>query len=352
MTASRASGTTRLARALLAGGFVAALAVPAGAQTPQGEGAGPIPLFPPTVRPAAPGAAAPAAPVLDEAPPAPQWPSDRDIQVDRLDDVDPDSLGVLGPEDGGLGDDAWAGSDRAAAEALLSGLPGDLASPTLRGLAVRLLLSSARPPAAGPAGAAPTVADAVAAAQGSGFLRLRAERLYDLGALAGLNRLLARVPQRVEDPWLAEARVDGLLLAGRDAEACAEVPAGLARYPQSFYWPKAQVYCQFVEGQTDQALLGVDLLREQAPDADPAFFRLADALAAGSAGQAGDAALTPLTLAMLRHSGGGLPAAAVESAPPLLLHGIATLGGGDHAVHAGAVERLAELGALPGERLA
>lgn len=352
MTASRVNPSRRFLAALLAGGL--ALAVPAAAQTPGGAAgdAGPIPLFPPTVRPAAPGAAAPAAPALDEAPPAPQWPSDSDIEVNRLEDVDPDSLGVLGPEDGGLGPDAWAGSDPAAIAALLRGLPGDLASPTLRGLAVRLLLSSARPPAAAPGGPAPTVADAVAAARGSDFLRLRAERLYDLAALAGLNRLLALVPQRVDDPWLAEARVDGLLLAGRDAAACAEVSAGLARHPQSLYWPKAQVYCQFVAGQTDQALLGVDLLREQAPDGDPAFFRLADSLAAGTAGEVEAAALTPLTLAMLRRSGGGVAPQVVDEVEPLLLHGITTLTGGDHAAHAGAVERLVEIGALPRERLA
>jgi hypothetical protein len=359
MIASRASRARRARALLLAAGPALALvlAVPAGAQTPGGgaDDAGPIPLFPPTVRPSAPdapGAAAPTAPTLDEAPRGPQWPSDRDIEVNRLEDVDADSLGVLGADDGGLGRDAWAGSDPAAVEALLRDLPGDLASPTLRGLAVRLLLSSARPPAAAPSGAAPTVADAVAAASGSDFLRLRAERLSALGELAGLNRLLSLVPQRVEDPWLAEARVDGLLLAGRDAEACAEVPAGLARHPQSLYWPKAQVYCQFVAGQTDQALLGVDLLREQAPDADPAFFRLADALAAGAAGEVEAAALTPLTLAMLRKSGGGVAPQAVDEVAPLLLHGIATLVGGDHAAHAAAVERLAEIGGLPGARLA
>lgn len=371
MTASRASAPPRLTRALLVVGLAAALAAPAGAQVPGAaadEGV-PIPLFPPTLGPAAPGApspAAPTAPAPDSLPPAPQWPSERDIEVNRLAEVDPDSLGVLGPDDGGLGPDAWDGSEPAVITALLRALTGDIASPTLRGLAVRLLLSSARPPAAAPAGGL-TVADAVAAARDSDFLRLRAERLYDLGALAGLNRLLALVPQRVWDPSLAEARVDGLLLAGRDAGACAEVPAGLARYPQSLYWLKAQVYCQFLEGQADQALLGVDLLREQAPDSDPVFFRLADALAAQTAGEVGEADLTPLTLAMLRKSGGGLSLSAVDEAPPLLLHGIASLGfasagiassgittqgGSDHAVHASAVERLAQLGALPGERLA
>src|SRR3546814_6420104 len=121
------------------------------------------------------------------------------------------------------------------------------------------------------------MAYAVAAAQDADFQRLRALGLYTLGELSGLNRLLALVPQRVEDPWLAQARVDGLVLAGREAEACTEVPAGLARYPQSLYWSKAQVVCQLVAGETDQAMLGIDLLREQAPDGDPAFFRIAHA---------------------------------------------------------------------------
>src|SRR3546814_2643497 len=105
-------------------------------------------------------------------------------------------------------------------------LPAGLASPTLRGLAVRLLLSSARAPRAQPKSGQSTMADAVAAAQDADFLRLRAQGLYTLGELSGFNRLLALVPQRVEDPWLAQARVDGLVLAGREAEACTEVPAG------------------------------------------------------------------------------------------------------------------------------
>ena len=352
MTASRASAALLLAALLLA---------PAAARAQAGGDveARPIPLFPPTVRPGGAAPAAPRAPAPAEAPPAlPEWPSDDEVVIDRLGELDPESLGILDADHGGLGRDAWAGSDRARVEALLRDLPADLGSPTLRALAVRLLLSSAKAPAVSQASSAPssaaqpTMADAVAAAQASDFLRLRAERLYALGALNGLNRLLALVPQRVEDGWLAQARVDGLLLAGRDAEACTQVPAALARHPEAIYWAKAQVFCQFVAGQDDQAMLALDLLREQAPDSDPAFFRLADALAAGTAGEAEAAALTPLTLAMLRRSGGGVPPQAVDEVEPLLLHGIAGLGGGDHAVHAAAAERLVEIGALPGVRLA
>ena len=357
MNVSRASAAARSVRpgrlcaaVLLAGGLLLAAVPAVPAQDGSAEPSGPIPLFPPTVSPGAADDTAPAAPVPDEVPRAPRY---EDIEINRLGELDPESLGILGPEHGGLGADAWANSDRPAIEAWLRDLPGDLASPSLRRLAVRLLLSSAKPPARTAAqGASPTMADAVAAAQETDFLRLRAERLYALGELAGLNRLLGLVPQRIEDPWLARARVDGLLLAGRDRDACGQVAAGIARYPQELYWAKAQVFCQLIAGQTDQALLGLDLLREQAPDSDPAFFRLANGFAGAGAGEAAAVELTPLNLAMLRKSGGTVPEEAAAGASPPLLHGIAGLAGGDPAVQATAVERLVEIGALPGERLA
>ncbi len=335
---------------VLAGGLLLAPLPGTRAQDGGAEPGGPISLFPPTVSPGVTPDTAPAAPAPDA---VPETPSYGDIEINRLGELDPQSLGILGPEHGGLGADAWAGSDRLAVEALLRELPGDLASPTLRRLATRLLLSSAKAPGQALAqGGSPTIADALASAEESDFLRLRAERLHALGELAGLNRLLGLVPQWVEDPWLAQAQVDGLLLAGRDDDACSQVPDGLGRHPQDLYWAKAQIFCQFVAGQTDQALLGLDLLREQAPDSDAAFFRLADNFLGADPGATAGEALTPLTLAMLRHTGGALPVAAVDGASPLLLHGIAGLTGGDHAVSAAAVERLTEIGALPGERLA
>ncbi|MEO3427243.1 hypothetical protein AAFN88_00190 [Pelagibius sp. CAU 1746] len=322
----------------------------------------PISLFPPTVAPERPAAAAGDQPSLpsERAAETPQVEGEgaEGIEIDRLGELDPEALGILDLGSGGFGPRVWAGSPRPLVESLLAGLPAGITSPTLHSLATRLLLTSAPPPGGGPADpAGPTVADALAtvqkaAAGESGFLRLRAERLYALGALAGLNRLLALVPQRVEDPWLARTKVDGLLLAGKDSQACGEVPAGLARYPRDLYWAKAQIYCQFLAEQGDQAMLGLDLLREQAPDGDPAFFVLADGFISGTPGRVGGEGLTPLNLAILRRTGGAVSAETVAGAGPPLLHGIAQLAGGDHAVHAAAVERLAEVGALPGERLA
>ena len=343
MTVSHASSRflrSGLLLGLLAGGISAAAAQEGGS-----EPAGPISLFPPTVT--APDAAAPGA-----APDAGESTESGDIQINRLGELDPDNLGILDPAHGGFGTEAWAGSDRATIEAQLDAVTGELSSPTLRRLVTRLLLSSAKAPPPARAATAPTLADAAAGAKGPEFLRLRAERLYALGELAGLNQLLALVPQHVEDPWLAQARVDGLLLAGRDAEACGHVPVGLNRYPQALYWAKAQVFCQFSAEQTDQALLGLDLLREQAPDSDPAFFAAANLFVGDGSGAVDTGDLSPLTLALLRKTGADLPPDLAETAQPLLLHGIAGLSGDDQALRADATERLVQLGALPGERLA
>ncbi|WP_193368566.1 hypothetical protein [Pelagibius marinus] len=322
----------------------------------------PISLFPPTVAPDTPPATEGDQPSLpsERAAETPQveGAGAEGIEIDRLGELDPEALGILDLGSGGMGPRVWAGSARPLIEALVAGLPADIASPTLHSLAARLLLTSAPPPGGGAAPpTGPTVADALATVQKteageSDFLRLRAERLYALGALAGFNRLLALVPQRVEDPWLARAKVDGLLLAGKESRACGEVPSGLARYPQDLFWAKAQVYCQFLAEQSDQALLGLDLLREQAPDSDLAFFTLANGFISGTPGAVEADGLTPLNLAILRKTGGAVSPETVASATPAQLHGIAQLTGGDHAVHAAAVERLAEVGALPGERLA
>ena len=127
---------------------------------------------------------------------------------------------------------------------------------------------------------------------------------------------------------------------------------GLARYPQELYWAKAQVFCQFAGEQADQALLGLDLLREQAPDSDPAFFAAANAFIGGGAGSVDTGGLSPLTLAMLRRAEADLPPDLAQTVEPLLLHGIAGLTGDDHTLRSDATERLVQLGALPGERLA
>lgn len=335
-----------------------ALALSSSLAAPTAAQEAPISLFPPTV----------AVPEADEVPSQPEstppdsslpdsslgdTPQYEGIQVDQLEALDSESLGILEPDFGGLGRDAWAGSDRGFVQALIAALPEDPASPTLRALTTRLLLSNAQAPerrdkAAGPA----TLADAVAGSQDSTFLRLRAERLYAMGELAGLSRLLDIVPQRLDDSWLAQARVDGLLLQARDEEACTQVRTAVARFPAEPYWARALVFCLFSAEQRDQAFLALDLLREQDPDGDPAFYAASNLFIGGEPdGLTADTA-TPLTLAMLRVGKAAPPAGLAESGAPLLLHGLAAMDQASALDRAMAMERLVQATILPGAALA
>ncbi|WP_422368766.1 hypothetical protein [Pelagibius sp.] len=339
-----------------------ALVLSSASLSPAAAQEAPISLFPPTV------AEPEAAPETEQTPSQPEstppdssrpdsslgdTPQYEGIQVDQLEALDSESLGILEPDFGGLGRDAWAGSDRGFVQALIAALPGDPASPTLRALTTRLLLSNAQAPerrdkAAGPA----TLADAVAGSQDSTFLRLRAERLYAMGELAGLSRLLDIVPQRLDDSWLAQARVDGLLLQARDEEACTQVRTVVARFPAEPYWARALVFCLFSAEQRDQAFLALDLLREQDPDGDPAFYGASNLFIGGEPdGLTADTA-TPLTLAMLRVGKAAPPAGLAESGAPLLLHGLAAMDQASALDRAMAMERLVQAAILPGAALA
>lgn len=188
------------------------------------------------------------------------------ILVDELDGRLPETSGILEPSDGGLGLDLWQGSDRDDLIRLIRVVPDNLESPALRGLAQRLLLSTASPPMRGAGFAAP-----------GELLRVRAERLYALGAHEELLELLQRLPRDArEDPLLARLHVESGLLTRERAEACRVAAAGIDRFQDDAFWQEALIYCQISEGQDAAANLGLSLLRE-AGDGDQQVLQLAEA---------------------------------------------------------------------------
>ena len=284
---------------------------------------------------------------LESAPAAllttPAEPGRAVIEVNPLGDISLDSVGVLGPDNGGFGQDLWRGTDRTVVESLLHRLPSDVRSPTLRELARRMLLTIATPPAV-PSGAPPP--------RGSSLLVIRADRLAAMGEVDGLNELLAVVPSRLDDESMARVRVDGLLVAQENDEACRQIRNGISAYKAGPYWQKAMVFCNMVAGETNKVMLGVDLLRELGAADDPVFLTLASAVVGGKAEVPADASLTPLHLAMLGAAGQPVPPSAVAQAPPGLLVAIARSPTADIEVRAQAAELATAAGLLTGEALA
>jgi hypothetical protein len=274
---------------------------------------------------------------------APAVPGRAVIEVNPLGDISLDSIGVLGPNNGGFAQDMWRGTDRTVVESLLARLPGDIRSPTLRDLARRMLLTIATPPVV-PSGAPPP--------RGSNLLVARASRLAAMGEVDGLNELMAVVPSRLDNEDLARVRVDGLLVAQENDEACRQIRNGIIAYKAGPYWQKAMVFCNMAAGDTDKVMLGVDLLRELGAADDPVFLTLASAAAGGTADVPADAPLSPLHLAMLGTAGQPIPPAAVAQASPALLVAIARSPKADIQVRAHAAELATAAGLLTGEALA
>ncbi len=269
----------------------------------QGTG-GPIRLSPPrplvtTPQPTAPAEEAPAV--------APQQlPNVPGVSVQGLDRVEGEAVGTLGPRQGGLGADLWAGADRALVERLLPQLPAQSQSRAVRDLTRRLLLTAATPPAG----------------QGQqNFVALRAERLLAMGDTDAAAQLIGNTPPRQRDDALLTVGVQADLLRYDLNNVCAEVdnnPSVL-----SVFWQQATILCRVLEGDESGATLGLDLLREQGVN-DPLYFGLIDTLITqAEAGEVAGGAATPLNLALLRAARAQIPATMLSGSSPAVLRAIA-----------------------------
>ncbi|MEE9480550.1 MAG: hypothetical protein V3V34_08445 [Kiloniellales bacterium] len=265
------------------------------------------------------------------------------IEVSRLAEMDPESIGILDPERGGLGSDLWRGTERRVVEQLLPRLPGMMHSAGMRNLARRLLLSNA---------AAPTDRPDAAPSHRVNLLALRIDRLAAMGDYPGLSGLLQVVPLRYDDEPVARARVEALLLQGRTAEACTEVRPGVAAHQGNPYWRKALVFCQILSGEAAEASLGVALLREEGEQQDQAFFQLADSLTGLSGGALSAWPNSALHFAMLQAVGQPLPDEMLDQLSPGLLVSLANAPANGLEQRAQAAERAVSFGLLRPDELA
>jgi hypothetical protein len=167
-----------------------------------------------------------------------------------------------------LGPNLWQGSQLSQLMALVPQLPAPVTVPALRDLQLRLLTTNAT------AGSQPGQ---------DPLVPLRAERLNAMGfADAALALTSAAVTQAPATP---EQAVEQALRDGNTAGACGQVDDALGKMESpDLYWRKALIFCQLSRQQTDQAQLGLDLLRETPnPDADTRNFLAVAAVATGDA---------------------------------------------------------------------
>ena len=217
--------------------------------------------------------------------------------------TDAGAPGLLDDGNAGLGANIWQGSNGAQLISLIPKLPAPQTQPSLRDLQLRLLLTKAAGPSA-ISGIDPIVP-------------LRAERLHAMGF--STEALMLSRAGASATPTDARGAFEKALGAGDMHGACAKVDevAG-SRSILDLYWRKALLFCQIERGQTEQATLGLDLIRET-PDKDAdtrTFIALASALLGESKAKASQAGSGDPLLSTMMLKAGVKPASAENVAAP------------------------------------
>jgi hypothetical protein len=231
----------------------------------------------------------------------------------------------------------WRGTTRAMADLLLTHLP-DTPSPALQSLQRRLLLSRAAPPVG------PDEGD-------YNLAMLRAAALLRLGELDAARAVILAIPERERGPTLPLA-IAADAISGDIGRACATVRETVRR-DQNALWQSALIACQALQGETEQASLGLQLLADEQGPRDEALTAAVETLAGLSSLAVVNRAerLDPLTLRLLVRARQSLSPSVIDTLRPDLALCLAL----DEEAPAGArltaAERAARFGALPPERL-
>lgn len=259
------------------------------------------------------------------------------IKLQTLGTVDADSVGTLDDAQGGLGVDMWHGTGRAYVGRLLALLPRRVASPAMRDLRRRLLLTRA-------------VAPASQTHEPNLFGR-RIAVLVAAGDQADTRDLIQLAPSGATDEKLQRTLVEGWFYTYDTAAACRIVRAE-AQDRQADYWLQASAFCLALSGKTAEASLVSDILREREEKISPVFFAAMDAIAGEKPPKIKKLETpTGLQLAMLRAARMPVPLETLAGASPAALAAIATHPKTPVDQRLAAAEAAARLGALSGRAL-
>jgi hypothetical protein len=227
------------------------------------------------------------------------------VKVRNLASIDAASVGSMSPVDDGFPVNMWRGISRQKLIGLIPYLPAGGASPTVRSLFRRLLLTTAVAPKGNPS-------------DGIALLAARVRKLAEAGHLADVEALVRQIPPALAGEDLLDARLDALLLSGDTATAC-KLAASQVQQTPSLRWNKKMAFCHAIRGEIDRAELLESRLREQDPKDKGYFDLLAILIDPKARPLASLKRSEPLHLAMLRATQRPVPADALVHAGPAAL---------------------------------
>ncbi|MDX2028987.1 MAG: hypothetical protein SFW62_10210 [Alphaproteobacteria bacterium] len=185
----------------------------------------------------------------------------KPVESGMLGDIDPESIGLYGNNEGGLGASLWKGTSREVVTRLLPHLNLPTSSPALNNLARRFLLTTAGVPVG-----------VVGTAQH--LTAMRVEKLVMLGdAVSAWKLVQLAKPEHIDEITLRRA-AEAALTSSESDNVCAKLP-DIIKDHTSAEWQKLLLICQLKAKDTKAAQLTIDLLRAQGVK-DEAYFSLVE----------------------------------------------------------------------------
>ncbi|TAH32753.1 MAG: hypothetical protein EYC62_08430 [Alphaproteobacteria bacterium] len=163
-----------------------------------------------------------------------------------------------------LGSNMWQNTPHGLAIRLVSGLPTDIESPSIRNLAIRLLLTAAEQPRK----------DSSMELGDQLLIDQRLVKLWNMGQWQQYGNLVATMPGNVVAGNLAKNYALLQLILGQTKGGCERVDKFSRQDNPDRFWQKAQIYCAMVSGKQDVAKLMHDLWQEKYENDDPILHKL------------------------------------------------------------------------------
>ena len=281
----------------------------------------------------APVAPSPALPLSQETGAAPSKATEKTIESNPINSIDPESVGLLGPAEGGLGAAMWKGTPRSLVERLLPSVTLPLLSPTLNRLAARFLLTTASVPEG-----------EISSAES--LTSMRIEKLLMLGDSQNAWKLAQLTkPEQLDEITLRLVAEAALLSSERD-NVCAKLP-DIIKTHAGVEWQKLLLICQLRSGDTKAAQLTLDLLHAQNIKDDVYFSIVEKNVIAGFKQLPRQLTpLKPLTLALLRLTNLPLPGEIYVHPEATLIPELLAATPREDTAQLGLAERAAERGLL------
>lgn len=226
----------------------------------------------------------------------------KPVTAASLPDIDPQTIGLLSAEEGGLGTLLWQNTPRTLVDRFLFTTSLPTGSATLNALAYRLLVSTAALPEETQGAPKPV----------RSFTALRIEKLVALGRVAEAWKMAALVKPDTIDDITLRLMTEASLVGPESKEICEKLPALIAAHAKAGEgaqeWQKSLLVCQLRADDIKAVQLGYDMLREQKAR-DDIFLTLIskNVLAGGKQLPSALTPLRPLNLSVLRHMDVPLP---------------------------------------------